>query len=241
MNKANPNEIIDDFEKSTKLALKDWQSTDKLLSNAHKDDRLRLRRRLASDSFLALSISWESFMSAWFVAALNRDPSQALITNTNRMREFAIHDLRIPSSVVATKLFTTSHLNLENTRGMLDPNGYNITMSNRNDFKKKANRWLAGDYRLVATAVTTVEYSPALLGRLVRNAFAHQSESALAAANTAVRSTSMAPDFRITTVSNLGVSGWRAYTRQEVPPTNKSRVELFHTALEDLATKLKTP
>src|SRR4051794_15891848 len=89
MRKASPNTVIDRFLASTSSALSDWQTVDTALEG----ESVGLRRRVASDAFLALAVSWESFLSQWLIAAVNKDSSNAVIYLTRRVRTHAEEEL----------------------------------------------------------------------------------------------------------------------------------------------------
>lgn len=85
MRKASPNDVAAAFTTATADALADWETIDAALAS----QSLSLRRRAASDAFLSLAVSWESFLSRWLVAAVNKDASQAVRQLATRLQEHA--------------------------------------------------------------------------------------------------------------------------------------------------------
>lgn len=240
MNKADPNAVIDTFIAETSAALSDWRSIDEaLLAHAVIADRLRLRRRAARDSFLALVIAWERFFSAWMTAAVNRDPSQAALRLTEKITRHATDELMVPSDVLSRSLLATSHLNLTAVRGILDSKGFNTVARDHGELTELSANWLAGPYLAAASAITSYQFRPAPIGRLVRNVFAHESEAALKDANGAVRSGSVPLHFRVTRVRNLDVRDWHTYIFQAPGASTARRVELFHTEFSALAERFR--
>ncbi len=122
MRKASPNEVIDAFVQSTSAGLADWQVIDASLSD------LRLRRRVASDAFLALAVAWETFLSQWLIAAVNRDSSTAVRYLTQRLQDHATGELRVPQTHVSATLITKNHFTLALVRQLLDPHDNNVVL-----------------------------------------------------------------------------------------------------------------
>lgn len=240
MNKADPNAVIDAFVDGSRAALDDWRAIDEAISaHASSSVRLRLRRRAARDSFLALFIAWERFFSAWAVAAVNRDPAQAAARLSEKITRHATDDLNVPTDVLSRTLLATSHLNLVAVRGILDSKGFNTVVRSQGELKKFANAWLSGPYLAAATAITAYHFRPAVVSRLVRNVFAHESESALAEANTSARHGGVTAQFRVTNTRNLDVRAWHIYVLQSPAGSAHTRVELFHIALAELAERFR--
>ena len=240
MRKANPDAVIDAFRERVTQSLNDWRAIDAAILAHTRVDSLRLRRRAASDSFLALIISWEAFFSAWVVAAVNREPTAAAVRLTDQISKYATEQLNVPDEVLSRTLLATSHLNLAAVRGILDKRGFNTAVRSHKELIEIAEQWLAGSYKTAALGVSSYQFCPALIGRLVRNVFAHESDAALAEASAAARRTSVPLPFRTTTGRNFDVRAWRTYILQVPPGETAPRVELFHTALNDLARQFRT-
>lgn len=117
MRKASPDDVVATFVASTAEALSDWETIDSALLT----ESLSLRRRAASDAFFALAVSWESFLSRWLVAAVNRDASQAARHLAKELEDYATIELRVPSTHLSSTLITQSHFSLSLVRQLLDP------------------------------------------------------------------------------------------------------------------------
>ncbi len=233
MRKASPNEVIDAFVQSTSAGLADWQVIDASLSD------LRLRRRVASDAFLALAVAWETFLSQWLIAAVNRDSSAAVTSLSQRLQDHATNELRVPQTHVSTTLITKNHFTMELVRQLLDPHDNNVVLREHKDLKVFADRWLAASYRQQLSAITPYQFRPVLATRLVRNALAHQSESALKRANNELRKSTMPLALRVTTSRQLNVDGWRRYLLSITSET--PRLAVYHTELAATAQLLRVP
>lgn len=238
MRKANPNVLIDEFIKRANSSLADWRAIDNAITTIGPG-QLPLRRRAATDSFLALAISWESFMSSWFVAAVNREPRTTLTELTKKLKSHATEKLNIPDEILAPSLLITKHLNLETVSTILDASGHNVVVADHADLQAKAKKWLHHPYRTKARAITELEFSAALVARRIRNMFAHESSSGSAEAWKIVQSTSIHPSFRVTSrKSKLNINGWRGYIFESVDKI--PRIEIFHSELIMLANRLRS-
>lgn len=240
--KADPNAVVDAFRARVAESLADWEAIDEAVElHSSPPDTLRLRRRAASDSFLALVISWESFFSSWIVAAVNRAPEQAADTLAAQLTAHATLKLNIPAAVVSKSLLATSHLSLDAVRTILDSKGYNTTVRDHKELVELSDAWLAGPYKLAADSITAHAFSPALVGRLVRNALAHESESALKEVNKRARGGGVKRAFRVTRTRDLDLRSWRAYLFQTPDGESHKRVAIFHQEFLDLAAALRVP
>jgi hypothetical protein len=235
VNKADPNDIVLAFAAATHDALADWRTIDSALL----PEGIRLRRKAAADSFLALAVSWESFMSRWLIAAANRDSSQVVATLSTKVRDYAKDELRIPQQHIANLAVTRSHFTVGEIRRLLDPKEYNIAVRNRQELKRLSESWLSGAYRTAALAISDYQFRPALITRVLRNALAHQSSAALAEANDVVALTSTPTQLRWTGARRLDVDGWRRNLLTTTAPT--PRIETIHNALILLAGRLTVP
>jgi len=231
--KANPNDVIDTFVQTTSAALSDWQAIDSAVGD------LRLRRRVASDAFLALAVAWETFLSQWLVAAVNRDSSTAVTYLSGRLRNHALEELRVPNTHVSAALITKNHFTLALVRQLLDPHDNNVVLREHGELKQFASRWLAGDFSSRLSGISSYQFKPVLAARLVRNALAHQSESALKRANDELRKSTVPAALRVTTSRELSVDGWRRYLLSITSAT--PRIAVFHTELRATANLLRVP
>lgn len=233
MNKTDPNDVVDDFVNATKVSLQEWKDINTALVGAS----ISLRRKAAADAFMAVAVSWESFLSRWIVGAVNKDASSARMTLEAKLRYHATNDLRIPPGHLTASLVGKSHFSLAEVRQLLDPNDYNVTARDRKELHKLAKTWLAGSYQTQALSMTIPQFKPVLITRLVRNALAHRSTSALTAANEVVRESNTTADLRYVGATRLDIAGWRRYLL--VQHGGVSRVEHFHTRLTSAASLLK--
>lgn len=234
VNKADPDGVIDAFQSATASALADWQQID----GALKELGLHIRRRAASDAFLALAVSWEFFISTWLVSAVNKDTSRAIARLEKKIQDHALDELGLPASILSSSLVSTSHLNLTAVRKVLDRREWNVVIRYQNELEDFANKWLAGPYEARALAITAFQFAPALVVRLVRNALAHQSPGAIKEANEIVRKTTIPAALRHTGTRSLGVAGWGRYLLSSTAPV--PRIAYLHNELIALADRLRS-
>ncbi len=235
MRKASPNDVVAAFITATSDALTDWETIDAALAT----QPLKLRRRAASDAFLSLAVSWESFLSRWVVASVNKDASQAVSYLTTRLQAHAQDELRVPTTHIAATLITQSHFSLDLVRQLLDPNENNIVLREHSDLDKYARRWLADPYRASLSGISSYQFKPVLATRLIRNALAHESESALKRANDELRKSTVPPGLRVTGTRRLSVDGWRRYLL--AISSTRPRIAILHDDLSAVASLLAVP
>lgn len=239
MKKANPDLRIDEFVARTAESLNDWKAIDAAIM-ATGPGNLRLRRRAATDSFLALAIAWEAFMSSWFVAAVNREPRKAIRHLTLALQDHAVTDLRIPPSILSPTLLASSHLTRADVATLLDPNGRNFVMADHADFIRKSKKWLYHPYGTKARAISELDFSSAFAARKIRNLFAHESASGSAEAWALVTNPASVLPTALRVVGRtkkFSISGWRGYILESVAKV--PRVEVFHNEISVLAARLR--
>jgi hypothetical protein len=237
--KADPDLRIDEFIDRAAESLADWKAIDAAIVAAGRGG-LRLRRRAATDSFLALAISWEAFLSGWFVAAVNREPRKAIRYLRAALEDHATNELRVPRVILSPTLLTSSHLTRADVAKILDPNGRNFVMADHADFMRKSKKWLYHPYGTRARAVSELEFSVAFVARKVRNLFAHESASASSEAWDIVSDPAavLPAQLRVGGRTNkFNISGWRGYILESVGGV--PRVEFFHQELSALAGRLR--
>jgi len=238
VNKTNPDLRIEEFTSRAEESLADWQAIDAAI--VANGGTLRLRRRAATDSFISLAISWESFMSSWFTAAVNREPRKAIRYLTNQLSSYAQNELRIPANILSSTLLTSSHVTHADVVKILDKNGRNFVMADFADFTEKSKRWLYHPYGTRTATISEAEFSTAYAARILRNLFAHESSSAAAEAWKLVTEyESLLPSLKVTsrTERKFSITSWRGYILESVG--KKPRVQIFHEELSLLAGKLR--
>jgi hypothetical protein len=231
VNKADPNDFVSSFVDTTNDALADWRTIDGALASSG----IRLRRKAASDAFMSLAVAWETFLSHWLIAAVNKDSSKTISALSSKLADYATSELRIPSRHVAATVITQSHFAVAEVRHLLDPNDFNVVLRDWQDLLAYGRKWLAEPYESAITSVTKFQYMPAIVTRLIRNALAHQSTAALTAANDVISKNTTPMTLRWNG-QRLDVDGWRRYLLTATAPV--PRIEIIHVELGSLAMKL---
>lgn len=234
MKKVDPNKVVDRFQTAVADSLKSWMTVDTALAG----QPVATRRIATTDAFVRLAVTWESFLSNWWIAAINRDPTTFVSRLDKRLREIAAAEMGLQAGDLSTALVARSHLTVEDVRRLADPNGENLVFRSRTDLRRAAERDLAANYRARVTAITSGAWQVADLTRLCRNALVHQSQRALAEINTKLVEPTTKPDFRWTGSRRLDVRGLRRYLRT---PEGDPRIVTFHNELTALAAVLKAP
>lgn len=172
-NKKNPNLVIDRFLNDISEAQDDSRKLEELILS----ESIEFRRRMNANFFLYSASAWERFLSEWFVAAINTDPSVA--RNTLQLKlEAKAKDSGIDQSLLATSLISESHINIAAVERFLKVEGFNYTAPELKGFHKDADRWLADPYLSKVKAWDKNGFNPILITRLLRNALAHDSARA---------------------------------------------------------------
>lgn len=235
MRKVDPNSVIDDFQLQVASALGTWSAIDAVLPA----NPVTLRRKVASDAFLTLAVAWESFLSDWWVGAINKDATTYIATTEKRLRDEAKRSFGLESADLTAKLVSKKHLTVSEVRRRLDPQERNVVIHGHKERQQRAQFELAGLYRARAHAITMGQWQTVECVRTLRNLLAHRSESARDAFDVEVRKGSLTAPLRWSGHPKLSVAGSMRYlaTKREADPT--LRVARFHSELSALAELLR--
>jgi hypothetical protein len=176
--KRDPNAVIDAFQSGVAAS----RSAFLTLLDAAEALPIALRRRLAQDSFFSLAVAFEVFRSDWHIAAISRDLS---VLSTSLDSEVAAV-LQARQHVRGAKGFVRvdlpRHVSLDQTRGLIDPDGSNHTFRYpKGDggiverWKAAAGRELADPYRSAVLALPARELKVIQLVEALRHCHAHAS------------------------------------------------------------------
>lgn len=204
-NKKNPNLVIDRFQDDLDQTKSDSAKLDILIQS----EPIEFRRRMNANFFLYAATAWERFLSEWFVAAINTNPSVAR-NNLQQKLKKAAKDSGIDQSLLAASLISESHINIATVERFLKVEGYNYTAPELKDFQKDANTWLADPYLSKVSAWTKDDFSPILTTRLLRNALAHDSDQAYKRAARALPNSPFA-DLRDNQIKNFNRKSIQTY------------------------------
>jgi hypothetical protein len=235
VNKADPDAAVDAFEIDTLQLLADWIAID----DALKLEKVALRRRVATDALLRLAVTWEAFLSDWWVSAVNRDPGPLLGTLDGRMRKFARDNCGLTDADLSATLVTRSHFNVDDIRRLLDPDKRNIVVRSHRELREKAGQELADPYRMEALGISKSDWAVADLVRTTRNALAHRSGGSFDELHRALRSRDLRAPLKLSTTQTLNVAGIGRYLGAKPTGTNSERIAMIHDDLRCLGVKLR--
>lgn len=237
MRKVDPNSVIDDFKAQVATAEAEW----KQIHDALPAKPVALRRKVSSDVLLTLAVAWESFLSDWWVGAINRDASVFLATTETKLRDAAKESFGLEQADLPPKLVSRKHLSVKEVHRRLDPSERNVVIHGHQKRQGRADAELAGDYAVRAKAITAADWQTVECARTIRNLLAHRSESARDALDTEIRQGNLDAALRWTGNRKLSVAGAMRHLATKRPADTNPRVALFHTKLSDLAEKLRVP
>lgn len=237
MRKVDPNSVIDDFKLQVTDALAQWQVIDQAVPSTP----VALRRKLSSDAFLTLAVAWESFLSDWWIGAINRDASTLLAQTETKLRQEALRSLGLGPTDLAASLVSKSHLSVKEVRLRLDPQERNVVVHGHTDRRKRAQAELAGNYRVRAHAISAGDWQTVECARAVRNLLAHRSASASDALDTIIRKANLDPALRWSGQRKLSVAGTMRYLATKRPADPELRIARFHRTLADIAEQFRVP
>lgn len=181
MRKRDPNAVIDYLQSEVAQS----RSAFLALLEAAKALPIALRRRLAQDSFFSLAVAFEVFRSDWHIAAVSRDLSVLADSLDNEVAGVLAGRQHVRGAKAFVRLDIPRHVSLEQTRGLIDPDGSNHTFRFPKvdggiveRWKAAARRELADPYRSVILGLPTRELKVIQLVDSLRDCHAHASTRA---------------------------------------------------------------
>jgi hypothetical protein len=229
MRKKNPNDVIDDFRALVSSSLATWTE---MCAQISGND---LRKNASVDAFLNAAIGWESFLSDWHIAAINRDSSNFAADLQRRVGESVTS--RWPGLGGRIALSIPKHPSLDLVREILDPEGGNLSFGARDKWRDRANRELCDPYRARVLAVTDRDHRLIRSVVAIRDCIAHRSQKASDGMNEALSNLSVADGALRRTQARVQPSGVGAYLFAATP--GGRRVERYHLRLHSIAETLR--
>ena len=225
MRKKNPSDVIDDFRALVSSSLATWtEMCVQISGNA-------LRKNASVDAFLNAAIGWESFLSDWHIAAINRDSSNFAADLQHRVEESVTS--RWPGLSGRIALAIPKHPSLDLVRELLDPQGGNISLGAKDKWRARADRELCDPYRARVLAITDRDHRLIRSVVAVRDCIAHRSQRASDAMNDALSDLAAGDVALRRSVARVQPSGVGAYLFAATP--GGRRVEIYHQRLHEIA------
>jgi hypothetical protein len=231
--KKNPNDVIDDYVELASDSLSTWKDVCAALSSAP------LKKRVSADAFLNVAIGWESFVSDWHLAAINRDSSAFAAHLETRAKNRLRGEFPGLVTEGLVRVDLPKHPSLDLVKTLVDPDGANVAMGDRSKWRTRVEAELCDPYKVKVLSLGAGDHK--LIGAVVgiRNCLAHRSTRATDTMNDrlsalASRDRDLRPpgDRRVLPSSvghylNARVSTWQA------------RVEVYHQRLAEIAEQLR--
>jgi len=172
MRKVDPADVRADFESASKDIVEYFNRVVAVV--AVSPSKERDTSQLATQSFLALFVAFERFISDLVLAYLNRDFSvfqaalHARVSSSVRERfGDGVHSL--------LSLKTHAHVRMTDLEAIVDPTGWNLTFPSIEKLKSFASNSLAAAHAARITSISVSEARLIETARAVRNFVAHQS------------------------------------------------------------------
>lgn len=172
MRKIDPADVRDDFDSTSAEIIEYFDRVAAALTDTPNKERDI--SQLATQSFLALFVAFERFMSDLCLAYLNRD--------------FTIYQTRLVSRVGDSigerygdrvrsliTIQTKKHVPVAELEEIVDPDGWNITFATVEKLKSFAAAWLAPAHAGRIGSITVPETRLIETSRAIRDFIAHQS------------------------------------------------------------------
>jgi hypothetical protein len=226
--KKDPNDVVDDFGELAKDSLLTWQQMCNQLGDAG------LKKNASVDAFLNVVIGWESFLSDWHIAAINRD-SSAFTAEAEQWIKRRIAER--PALAPLLSLAIPKHPDLALVRDLLDPTGRNIALWPKAKWIERATKELVDPYRAKVTAVSDRDHKLIDAAVQVRNCVAHRSRAATVAMNDALVKLSGGDGALRRGARSVGPAGIGHYLFASA--SGERRVQTYHLRLGEIAETLR--
>jgi hypothetical protein len=186
---------------------------------------------------LNAAIGWESFLSDWHIAAINRD-SSAFVTELSKRVEQSLKD-RWPGLAGRVALTIPKHPSLELVNDLIDPTGSNISFGDKDKWLARVNCELVDLYRAAVVALPDRDHLLIRAVVSIRDCIAHRSLRASNAMNDALANLQAADSHLRRAQARVTPSGIGAYLFAQAGGIR--RVERYHGRLQGIAESLRVP
>jgi hypothetical protein len=229
MRKQNPNDVVDDFKDLIAASLLTWTQMCAQISGNE------LRKNASVDAFLNAAIGWESFLSDWHIAAINRDSGPFVGDLQTRIEQSVVG--RWPGVGGRISLSIPTHPSLELVRELIDPEGGNISFGGRNKWRDRVQRELNDPYRARVLALSDRDHHLIAAVVAIRDCVAHRSKKSSDAMNSALTNLAHADRALRRAQARVQPSGIGAYLYAQA--TGERRIERYHRRLSDIGESLR--
>ena len=174
------------------------------------------RKTVAEDVFLRMGVAWETFISDWFIGAINHDASRFRKVLERKMTAWLNQEVdsspykNHASAFPAPRLSIGKNPKIATVRELLDPGEGNIEFRSYDDLRHRSRdhhvpKFVARIEQLDGAGAEIIEATLAM-----RNALAHRSVKAVKQMNTLVAAFPSYPSLRKATMSKNGIGTYLA-------------------------------
>lgn len=197
----------------------------------------RRRKIVAEDVFLRMGVAWETYISDWFVAAINHDATRFRRVLERKMSDWLKQQVavsnysRYASAFSAPTLEMSRNPRVARVRELLDPGEGNVEFRSFEELQRRSRdhhvpRFVSRVEQLDGPGAEIIEATLA-----IRNTLAHRSIRAVKQMNTCVASFPSYPSLRKPTMSKDGIGTYLAADAG----AGEARLLLFATELQRIA------
>jgi hypothetical protein len=195
-----------------------------------------LKKNASADAFLSVALGWESFVSDWHIAAINRG-SAAFAADLQARVEASLSGRGWSGLNGRVNLSIPKHPSLELVRELIDPESGNISFGDKEKWRDRARRELCDPYKAAILALNDRDHRLIRAVVAVRDCIAHRSKKASDAMNGALALLASADSALRRSHARVQPSGIGAYLYAQAGGSR--RVELYHQRLGEIAEKLR--
>ena len=135
MRKINPADICDEFR--DEIGTLETFLTDSLAVAYSSRNKSLLAELVFHRAYVAV----ESFLSAWIIGAINRDPSKFIAHRTTAITQ-SLSDKFSPWDALQLTYSPPAHIAVADLTILVDPDGWNLTFKSFDKLKSKCTDWL---------------------------------------------------------------------------------------------------
>ena len=230
MRKINPADICDEFR--DEIGTLETFLTDSLAVAYSSRNKSLLAELVFHRAYVAV----ESFLSAWIIGAINRDPSKFIAHRTTAITQ-SLSDKFSPWDALQLTYSPPAHIAVADLTILVDPDGWNLTFKSFDKLKSKCTDWLTPMYAAKVGAVPNQRQKLIDAAKAIRNCVAHQSRSSFTEMNahlSALPNAGVCRHLRITlnAIGNVG-------SHLKAAAGGSTRVSLYLQEFKALGTDLR--
>lgn len=231
MRKKDPNGVVDDYVSLVEESEEIWADTVEALASE------RLRKQASLDAFLRCAVGWETFLSDWYIAAINRSPHQFV----NAMRDSCVKQVP-PTWSPRIEFGFGDHPTVDHVISALDAGGRNVTFKDGDELKKRAKADLTDPYLSKVQSINVRDLRVIEAVKATRDCLGHRSTASVRTLNERLDALSTAEtQLRKGGASTLRLTGIGKYLYGRRSVNGERRIVAYHHRLSGICEKLRVP